>query len=435
VLSELLTRAEREEKRSSLGSMVRAYQNLAEVFIFMANTKPKASARTGMRFPIPSSLTECPNLDLVHVPCGPPVPVRKDADPIGIVRYGSEYELAGGLNRPKILTCEALDGRTYRQLVKGNDDLRQDALMQQVFVVANSLLRGDKAAEARKLQLATYSVIPLSPRTGLIEWVSGTAALGEILNGREVNDGLHHRYRPGDLAVAEAKRRVDAASKSGKQVAEYRRVATMLQPVFRHFFFESFPSVHQWAEAHTRYARSTAVGAMVGHVVGLGDRHPYNLLVHKRTGTLIHIDLGVAFEQGRTLRIPETVPFRLTRDLVDGLGPTGVEGQFRTAAEVTLTTLRRHLLVLLAVVEALAHDPLHRWTLSPIKAEAMGGGGAGGSAAAVDANRVIGRVRAKLHGLEYGEPLSVPAQVTRLIGEATNPDNLAMLFCGWQAFL
>ena len=43
----------------------------------------------------------------------------------------------------------------------------------------------------------------------------------------------------------------------------------------------------------------------------------------------IFFTLGVAFEQGKILPTPETVPFRLTRDIVDGMGITGVEGVFR----------------------------------------------------------------------------------------------------------
>ena len=39
---------------------------------------------------------------------------------------------------------------------------------------------------------------------------------------------------------------------------------------------------------------------------------------------MVHIDLGVAFEQGRFLSTPEVVPFRLTRDIVDGMGATGI---------------------------------------------------------------------------------------------------------------
>jgi len=38
---------------------------------------------------------------------------------------------------------------------------------------------------------------------------------------------------------------------------------------------------------------------------------------------VVHIDLGIAFEQGRFLNTPELVPFRLTRDIVDGMGATG----------------------------------------------------------------------------------------------------------------
>ena len=38
---------------------------------------------------------------------------------------------------------------------------------------------------------------------------------------------------------------------------------------------------------------------------------------------VVHIDLGIAFEQGRFLTTPELVPFRLTRDIVDGMGSAG----------------------------------------------------------------------------------------------------------------
>ena len=38
---------------------------------------------------------------------------------------------------------------------------------------------------------------------------------------------------------------------------------------------------------------------------------------------MVHIDLGIAFEQGHLLATPERVPFRLTRDVVDGFGISG----------------------------------------------------------------------------------------------------------------
>ena len=47
---------------------------------------------------------------------------------------------------------------------------------------------------------------------------------------------------------------------------------------------------------------------------------------------VVHIDLGVAFEQGRFLNTPELVPFRLTRDIVDGMGAAGARMCLRLLA-------------------------------------------------------------------------------------------------------
>ena len=51
-----------------------------------------------------------------------------------------------------------------------------------------------------------------------------------------------------------------------------------------------------------------------------------------RTAEVVHIDLGIAFEAGRFLSTPERVPFRMTRDIVDGFGVTG--GRCRLAQSV-----------------------------------------------------------------------------------------------------
>ena len=40
--------------------------------------------------------------------------------------------------------------------------------------------------------------------------------------------------------------------------------------------------------------------------------------------------------QGLTLAQPEVVPFRLTQNMIDGYGVSGIEGVFRRTAEITL---------------------------------------------------------------------------------------------------
>lgn len=65
--------------------------------------------------------------------------------------------------------------------------------------------------------------------------------------------------------------------------------------------------------------------------------------------------------QGKRLQVPERVPFRLTRDVVDGFGFAGTEGVFRRCCEQVLRVLREKKRVLLMIVDVLKYDPLQVW--------------------------------------------------------------------------
>ena len=112
-----------------------------------------------------------------------------------------------GLHRPKIVICIGSKGGRFKQLVKGEDDLRQDAIMQQVFGTVNDLLRHDVSSGidsfskssglVRRLRLITYGVTPLSPTSGVLEWVDNTMCFGEFLSDRSKKVGAHSKYYPG----------------------------------------------------------------------------------------------------------------------------------------------------------------------------------------------------------------------------------------------
>lgn len=40
---------------------------------------------------------------------------------------------------------------------------------------------------------------------------------------------------------------------------------------------------------------------------------------------VVHVDYNVCFEKGKSLRVPERVPFRMTQNIETALGFTGVE--------------------------------------------------------------------------------------------------------------
>lgn len=53
--------------------------------------------------------------------------------------------------------------------------------MQQVFALVNKMLARDEVTRRRKLHVRTYKVIPLQNANGIIEFVSNTKPLVEIL--------------------------------------------------------------------------------------------------------------------------------------------------------------------------------------------------------------------------------------------------------------
>lgn len=80
-----------------------------------------------------------------------------------------------------------------------------------------------------------------------------------------------------------------------------------------------------WWRVTEQFSKSAAVMSAIGSVIGLGDRHLDNFLVNISTGQVVHVDYNVCFEKGKSLRVPETVPFRLTGNIIHALGPTQIE--------------------------------------------------------------------------------------------------------------
>ena len=120
-------------------------------------------------------------------------------------------------------------------------------------------------------------------------------------------------------------------------------------------------STADWHSKTSVYSRSLAVMSIVGYVLGLGDRHLDNILLDFTTGQVTHIDYSVCFERGQHLRIPETVPFRLTQNLEKALGAASVHGAYKVTCERTMEVIRNRREVLLTTLTAFVSDPLLEW--------------------------------------------------------------------------
>lgn len=360
-----------------------------------------------------------------------------------IERFEPNMSIASGVSAPKIITAVGSNGQRFKQLVKGgNDDLRQDAIMEQVFSAVSELLKLHRTTRQRNLGIRTYKVLPLTSSSGLIEFVPDTIPLHEYLMP------AHEKYYPKDLRGSQCRKEISNAQTKTieTRVSVYRKVTENFHPVMRYFFMENFEDPDEWFARRTAYTRTTAAISMLGHVLGLGDRHGHNILLDSKTGEVVHIDLGVAFEMGRVLPVPELVPFRMTRDIVDGMGITKTEGVFRRCCEFTLDALREEVYSIMTILDVLRYDPLYSWSISPVRMaklqnNARGGGdqeGGGGEEEQggevgekrtvnepSEADRALEVVRKKL-----SKTLSVMATVNDLINQATDERNLAVLYSG-----
>lgn len=99
--------------------------------------------------------------------------------------------------------------------------------------------------------------------------------------------------------------------------------------------------------------------SMTGYILGLGDRHPSNIMLDRFSGKIVHIDFGDCFEIAmRREKFPEKIPFRLTRMLIKAMEVSGIEGNYRTTCENTMRVLRASKDSLMAILEAFVYDPL-----------------------------------------------------------------------------
>ena len=306
---------------------------------------------------------------------------------------GARVGLLSTKTKPKRLTFVGNDGALYGYLLKGSEDLRQDQRIMQLLQMIDRLLQCSR----KNMRARSYAVIPISSRAGLIQWLSGSVPLFDF----------YRRWLLSQKKAQLAAPLSASASAAEKSKREELRVAALPRPADL-FYSKLIPALKQrgiidlgsrkdwplealfqtvkelerdtppwllerelwcsssdaaeWFAKSCSFSRSMGVSSLVGYMIGLGDRHLENILLDVATGELLHIDYGICFDKGLRLRVPETVPFRLTGIMRGAMGVSGVEGRFRIACEETLDVLRRNQEPLLTLLQAFVYDPLVDWS-------------------------------------------------------------------------
>ncbi|PNY25181.1 Phosphatidylinositol 3-kinase tor2 [Tolypocladium capitatum] len=282
---------------------------------------------------------------------------------VKITSFDSTFSVINSKQRPRKLNANGSDGISYAFLLKGHEDIRQDERVMQLFRLCNTLLANDSECYKRHLNIQRYPAIPLSQNSGLLGWVPNSDTLHVLIReyreSRKILLNIEHRIM---LQMAPDYDNLTLMQKV--EVFGYALDNTTGQDLYRVLWLKS-KSSEAWLERRTNYTRSLGVMSMVGYILGLGDRHPSNLMLDRITGKIIHIDFGDCFEVAtKREKYPERVPFRLTRMLTYAMEVSNIEGSFRITCEHAMRVLRENKESVMAVLEAFIHDPLLTWRLT-----------------------------------------------------------------------
>jgi FKBP12-rapamycin complex-associated protein len=421
---------------------------------------------------------------------------QSGGDIVTISSFEPQLEVIISKQRPRRLTIRGSDGRKYNYLLKGQEDPRMDERVMSTFSLLNTMLEKDPATSHRRLEIKLYSITPLSPTSGLIGWVSDCDTLHELIKRHRTKHKIvmhaeHKLVRQLAPVTTDASGRPTEDGYDRLTIAQrvelfQQGLASTSGDDLAKMLWSTSPSAEIWLARRNNYTRSLGVMSVVGYVLGLGDRHPSNIMINSRSGFVQHIDFADCFEVAQHReQYPERIPFRLTRMLVSAMDISGTEGPFRWVCENTMRVVRKNPDSLLAILEAFIYDPivddrsrrggsqasdipLVMKPLSQASSEASNGmvvkhshysstSSILGSKMSSDqsaevsqaemircAQVAIDRVQAKLTGRDFIQTrtkgaateagLAVPDQVQRLIEAATAPENLSQVFMGWCPF-
>ena len=235
-------------------------------------------------------------------------------NPVRITGILSTCVVMNSNEQPKRIGFIGSDKKVYHFLLKFDElgDLRKEARFMSYASLINTIFENDPECKSRNLSLHTYSVVPLSRSTGLIEWMPNTKTIKNMIWTKWSDLGVK-----ADLAsISEVRKLV----KDNKISTAWDEIMIITKDVLWECLRERFPTAEAMFNCRTKFIYSYAAWCIIGYFIGLGDRHWDNIMLHSNTGEVSHVDFDLIFESGKKLEVVERVPFRLTRNVIDVFG-------------------------------------------------------------------------------------------------------------------
>ncbi|KAL3780653.1 hypothetical protein HJC23_000123 [Cyclotella cryptica] len=278
-------------------------------------------------------------------------------------------------------------------LYKHGDDLRQELLAIQFIERCNQILK----ASGLDLKLKTFRCLPVGSQKGFIEWVSGTVPLSQLCqstgssspgsnagsrqsswskDSANLDESLHPSVAAEVVEPAEGIQHQKRSwckyqalrglcQKSNGMIAE-----NPIQDFLRSAAYDECAPYFVKKDVMDCYVKSCAGYCVITYLLGVGDRHLDNILLHQN-GNLLHCDYS--FILGND---PKTyLPMRITEEMIQGFGGRDSDNfaRFLSFTGAAFLTLRRHnnLHSLLSLIRNMVYSNMRDVSLSQPPEEAI----------------------------------------------------------------
>ena len=266
----------------------------------------------------------------------------------------------------------------------------------------NALLARFPDARSRRLAFSTAAVVPLTHKLKLVADAPGAASLGTFVDehlaalGRAAavnragnGDGadsplvayygdLVETHRSVLIAAADDGSAVRVATETGNAALgytaalfrAYRAAAARLPATaLTSALSASVASPDGFAAMRARMSYQLALASLLTFLLHTGDRHPGRVMLSPAAGAVYASDVrpgyntaGGALDERES---PETVPFRLTRNLATLLGPNSIVGPFASTIVAADRAAFAHLDLLWDIMSVFYRDDSAEWAGPP----------------------------------------------------------------------
>ena len=294
----------------------------------------------------------------------------------------------------------------YEFLLKCDvNDITKEIKTFEIIDEINNIFKIKHYDTNESMSLKRYLIVPIAPTIILAEWLNHCISFSSVIEEQTKKDLIYQDEYKTIVHYDNNKPYIIPGSITNEE-EKFN--------ILYNYYQYNFINPNLWYNAKKKYIISTAIWSMTQFLVGLGDRHPGNIMFNKKDGEVVHIDFGYVALKGLSLGVPEIVEFRLTFNLKKNFGLFEENGLFNYICIKVLKTFKEYYKTLSARIEYYQFDPLFD---------------------SENDNKTFKLFDQNDMFFKYVDDKNMKDKLNELIVKNTNPENLEKMYIWWSPWV